>query len=144
MNKSKFKKLVNSQLREVSRDYLTSLKSDHKKLDNLKNDYKLQDYLSSSNLTVEEKQTLFKCRTRMIDVKSNFKIKHGQNLSCLFCTKEETQSHLLTCQEITVGVDTRAVQHDDIFKNLSKQESIAKVMNKILKQRSTKFKILSR
>ena len=104
--------------------------------------YKLDTYLSSSNLSTEEKQTLFKFRTRMVQVKSNFKNQYGQNLTCHFCPAEETQSHILLCKE-TSDIDTSQVSYDDIFGDISKQEKIAKVLNKILKLRNSKLEILT-
>ena len=48
MKKCKFKKIVYTQLREVSREYLLSQKRKHSKLDFLKNTYRLDPYLGSS------------------------------------------------------------------------------------------------
>ena len=142
MKKSKFKKLVNSQLREASRDYLMSLKSSHSKHSKMKNNYNLQSYLTSDNLSVEEKQTLFQLRTRSTDVKSNFKSQHGSNLQCQFCDLEEDQPHLLLCKEISRGVDTSGVEHDDIFGRLTKQENAARVFQKLFRRKILLMKTL--
>ena len=80
----------------------------------------------------------------MVDVRSNFKTQYGQKLACPFCKEEETQSHLLNCKQITVGIDVTQVKYSDTFKDVNKQEAIAKIFTKILKQRSLKLKILSR
>ena len=93
MKKVKFKKLVYTHLREVAKEYLLSLKTKHSKLNFLENTYTLDTYLRSNNLSTEQKQTLFKLRTRMIDVKANFKSQYGQDLSCRFCPEIETQAH---------------------------------------------------
>ena len=79
MKKSKFRKIVNCQIREIAKDYLINLKSKHSKLDGISDSYGQEKYLFSSNMSTEEKQVLFKFRTRMIDVKSNFKNQHGSN-----------------------------------------------------------------
>ena len=144
MKKYKFRKIVYSQLRQVARDYLMSLKVKHSKLFLLSNDYKLEKYLSSEKLSTAEKQTLFKLKTRMVEVKSNFKTKHDEQVTCSFCPEEDTQPHLLSCKEVTVGIDTSNVEYDDIFKDINKQEAIAKVYNKILNQRNLKLKIQTR
>ena len=68
--------------------YLLNLKNKHTKLNNIGDIYKLELYLSSTNLSTEEKQTLLKFRTRMVDVKSNFKMKYGQNLTLFFAPKQ--------------------------------------------------------
>ena len=65
----------------------------------------LRYYLSSdSNLTVQEKKELFKMRTRMTEVKSNYKNRY-ESLNCDKCEKnnkfnEETQEHVYKCREI--------------------------------------------
>ena len=105
----------------------------------MKNTYTLEPFLTSNKLSTQEKQTLFKLRTRMIDVKTNFKSKHGQDLSCRLCPVEENQAHLLSCKEIIECKTT----YDNIFWDLKKQEEIAKIYTQILKTRSTKIRILS-
>ena len=76
MRKTTLKKLVNTKPRDVAKLYLLNLKNKHTKLNNIGDIYKLELYLSSTNLSTEEKQTLLKFRTRMVDVKSNFKMKY--------------------------------------------------------------------
>ena len=143
MKKRKFKNIVYTQLWEVSREYLLSLKRKHSKLDHLTNTYTLDSYLESNNITTEEKQTLFKLRTRMIDVKSNFKSQYGQDLVCRFCPEEETQAHLLLCKELVDNIDTSDIIYEDIFKSLKKQEAISKTYTQILKNRNLKLKLLA-
>ena len=54
-----------------------------------------------SKFTTSEKQMLFKLRTRMTNVKTNFKSMY-QNLNCNLCTDNEIQSdnHLLQCSTL--------------------------------------------
>ena len=118
-----------------------TLKAKHSKLFLLINDYKLEKYLSSEKLSTAEKQTLFKLKTRMVEVKSNFKTQHDDQVTCSFCPEEDTQSHLLSCKEVTVGIDTSSVEYEDIFRDIDKQEAIAKVYYKILNQRNLELKI---
>ena len=80
----------------------------------------------------------------MIDVKSNFKFLYGQDLTCRFCPKEETQSHLLLCKELVDSLDVSNVTYGDIFKDIKKQEVVAKNYTQIMKIRSMKLKILER
>ena len=77
----------------------------------------------------------------MFEVKSNFKTKHDEQVTCSFCPEEDTQSHLLSCKDVTVGIDTSNVEFEDIFKDIDKHKAIAKVYNKILNQRNLKLKI---
>ena len=138
MKKSTFRKLVNSQLSELAREYLINMKHNYSKLNKICDNYSLESYLSSKNISNEEKQTLFKFRTRMVAVKSNFKCQCGANLACQFCPEEDTQSHLLSCKELTKGLEISHVVYEDI----SKQEKAAKTLNRILKQRYLKLKML--
>ena len=140
MKKTTFRKIVNTQLRVVSRKYLLDLKTQHSKLKFISDKYEFEPYLLSKNLSTEEKQILFKLRTRMIDVKYNFKTQYGQNLACNFCPEMETQSHLLTCKQLTNGIDLADTEYDDIFQDISKQEKVAIIFNRILRKRSTLLK----
>ena len=128
MKKQKFRKIVITQIREVARDYLLSLKSTHSKLDNLKSDYKLENYLTSDNLTTQQKQLLFMLQTRMVDVKVNFSEKYGQVLTCHFCPEQESQSHLLSCKQITDGIDTSEVQYKDFSKLVISKKELLKFL----------------
>lgn len=129
--------MVNTKLRDVAKMHLLNLKSKHTKLNDISNSYKLEEYLSSTNISTEEKQTLFEFRTRMVDVKSNFKMQYGQNLTCYFCLETDTQSHLLLCKPITNWIDMQSTEYDQIFQDISKQEKIPKILKRILKQRNT-------
>ena len=75
--KSKFRKLVNTQIRCLANEYLLNLKSKHSRLDQVSDSYSLEKYLKNSNISTEERQTLFRFRTRMVDVKCNFKNQYG-------------------------------------------------------------------
>ena len=80
----------------------------------------------------------------MIDVKSNFRTQYGQDLACRFCPEEETQSHLLLCNELIDNLDTSSIEYEDIFKDLKKQEAVARLYTQILKIRDMKLKIVAR
>ena len=131
MKKTKFRTIVNSHLREVARNYLITQKNQHKKLNPIKNDYKFEPYLTSTNLSTDEKQTLFKFRTRMVEVKTNFKTKYWPNLTCFFCPQEDSQSHLLDCQFLTQGLDTSGIKYENIFQDIKQQEKIARLLKRL-------------
>ena len=61
---------------------------------------KIQEYLISDELLTCEKKLLFQLRTRIINVKDNFK--HGHvDLGFPLCqTYNDTQQHVLECQSI--------------------------------------------
>ena len=80
--------------------YLSDLQQDRSKIKNLKyGGLEMQPYLRAGRTTtIQEKCQIFKARTRMLDLRANFKV--GQvDLSCTKCDsgEEESQPHLLTC-----------------------------------------------
>ena len=71
---------------------------------NIKNErLEMQNYLKSNEkrIKLEEAQEIFKMRSRMSAVKTNFRGKY-ENFECNICsTKEyETQQHIIECKEI--------------------------------------------
>ena len=81
----------------------------------------MQPYLRAGrSTTIQEKCQIFKARTRMLDVRANFK--HGQaDLSCTKCDtgEEETQPHLLTCPGLS---DTSLVTEVPEYEQLLDQD----------------------
>ena len=58
MKKYKFKKLIKKKLYEKAREYLFKLKDKHSKTENLTS-YSFQKYLSSQELSIQEKSCCF-------------------------------------------------------------------------------------
>ena len=88
--KEAFKKLVKEHISVKAFDYLKNLQQTHSKARPLQYEkLMLQDYLKSENqMTIKEKAFTFALRTRMIDLKSNFKV--GQkDLKCRLCDIHE-------------------------------------------------------
>ena len=90
----------------------------------------LKQYIASySNLNLQEKKEVFKIRTRMTDVKKNFKNKY-ENLNCDRCKEknqlnEETQEHIYKCANL--------VEKYVLFKNIFKDTHETKTMKEISK-----------
>ena len=62
----------------------------------------IQNYLKPINvkIKIEEAQEIFRMRSRVSDVKMNYKEKY-ENFDCDICKEEnETQIHLIECKEI--------------------------------------------
>ena len=111
----------------------------HSKVKEIKHDkLKIQGYLLDMNHNLEDKYLIFKLRTRMIDVKMNFK---GQDIDtkCNFCDIEESQDHLLDCHTIIQNCkelyDDTVVEYEDIFNNATKQFQMAKLYKLALETR---------
>ena len=115
--------------------YLTELRNKHSKSSGLQT-YKLQAYLTTNELSTDEKQLLFQLRTRTFNCKANYKNQYGDNITCILCGSEDNQKHLLFCSRITAGVNTdESVSYDDIFGVLDKQVRVAKVLKKVTRNR---------
>ena len=134
MKKSTFKRVIDSKIREASRKYLTQLRNKHSKSSGLQT-YKLQAYLTTNELSTDEKQLLFQLRTRTFNCKANYKNQYGDNISCILCGSEDNQLHLLLCSRTTAGVNTDSVAYEDIFGTLEKQVRVTKVMKKVTRNR---------
>ena len=85
-------------------------------------------------MTIQEKSFVFSARSRMLDVKGNFK-QGKPNILCRRCNNEdELQSHLLTCSALCDNSIVNAGQlpdYEDIFcNNPQKIEKIAKILMK--------------
>ena len=81
---------------------------------------------------------MFKLRSRMIDIKNNFKSKYTGNLLCTFFDKEEeTPKDLLKCMKVIeeLKIDD-SVKADDIYKDFKHQIKAVKVWKKILNMRT--------
>ena len=95
MKKSKLKKLLDKAVEDKAFEELQLQKGKHSKVMKLSySKLKMQKYLkgNKNNSTVEEAQMIFKLRSRMADVKLNFRNKY-EGLQCDICKdEEETQN----------------------------------------------------
>ena len=135
MKKQTFKALVSRKIRELSNEYLYKLQQKHTKSKNLTISNSIKAYLTTKELSIEEKQLLFQLRTNMFDCKSNFGHRYLKNLDCNLCHRIDNQQHLLNCERSIVGIDLDGVKYDDIFGNLSQQIKAAKIFKKVTNKR---------
>ena len=99
----------------------------------------------NENLSINEKKVLFSLRTRMIDVKTNYKNKYLFNMQCRLCdekNEEESENHLINCNKIMQHypgstVDLLNAKYENIFsQNIEEQIQVTKIYNLIFKTRS--------
>ena len=130
------KSVLKSSVRKEGFKYLLECQKDKSKIKDIKySSLKLQEYLGCQRpTTIKEKCLLFKARTRMLDLKSNFKL--GQtDLSCSRCgTGEESQRHVLSCPAVMQG-DTSLVSETSCYEDLlgedpDRVETLGKILNK--------------
>ena len=131
--KKNFKDKLKQKIVEASYIYLEKIKESHSKVKEVTHKVlKIQPYFQNLNLSYKEKQLLFKLRTRMTNVKSNFKSMHT-DISCKFCKKDtpETDAHLLDClffiNSCSQLNEDNIVEHEDIFMDIEAQIRVTKI-----------------
>ena len=135
MTKLKFKHIVKEKLQIKVMAYLIALQNKHTKSENLQCESKMQEYLTSSNLSISEKQLLFKLRSKMLKIKANYSSIYKGNLSCSLCLDKqaiENESHLLSCIIVNQNVETKNVKYEDVFENVTKQKTTVTVFKNIM------------
>ena len=144
LSKNECKTILKNKLRDRCDSYLLELQIKNKKTKMLRLSPNMKEYLTTELLTVEEKKLLFKLKTRMIDIKCNFKNKYN-DLTCIMCgeqDQQETQQHLMSCQVITTHPDIKnkvnSIKYNDIYESLDKHIRAIKVFKRILKLRTIK------
>ena len=144
MKNENFKKIVIEKMRELAHSSLLAEKDgkEMSKLSGLSSHYGMKDYLETERLSIKEKQLLFNMRTRMVTVRTNYKMKYGTNLSCTLCTTntEDSQEHLLDCPGLYNVPRNSSVKHADIFDHLDKKIEAVKYFSKLIKERRIKLK----
>ena len=114
--KEKIKKAVN----KVAHEYLLEIGRTHSKVrTNLYPNIDGMKYMKDPRFTPDIVNLLFKFRTRMFNVKNNFRNNYRQtDILCPLCKKEEdSQEHLFKCETIALSLDnvTINVVYEDIF-----------------------------
>ena len=110
-----FKKLVKVKSKEYALEYLLKLKSKHSKMENLEYlELKLQNYLKTKDITVQEAKNLYKFRTRVAKFGENMKSNSNVSIACPLCQVEpDTQEHsVMQCSVVRSKVVVRGVYRD--------------------------------
>ena len=141
IKKEHFRKMIKHKIEINAAKEQEEKRRGHSKSKNIKfGGFSPAKYLLSKNLSTEEVQTLFKLRTRMIDVKDNFKSTNRNNMWCKTCQLFiETQQHLIDCPEIRIKTK-HLMKHKELNYNMisgpiEQQEKFAKKYHLILKAR---------
>ena len=137
MNKNKFKKIVKEKIQLRVTSYLIGLQNKHSKSHKLKAGKEMQSYLKTEIISISEKKTLFKLRSKMLRIKSNFKTSHKNDLKCSLCfdeTSTENEEHLLRCPTLLnqLGNEIGNVKFQNVYLDIKKQEEAVKLFMKIM------------
>ena len=128
MKKPQFRSLVKLKIEEKTLEKLEKIKQTHSKVKILEhNELRMQKYLqpNSEKIRKEEAQLIFKLRSRMTNVKTNFRGKFD-NLDCRSCEiEDETQKHILECT--ILNKELEKLDYEKIFKGaVSEKMKIAR------------------
>ena len=138
MNKSGFKRMLNEKTEEKSLNDLNKLKSGHSKVKHLKHSkMQMRKYFKQTGMkqTKEEIKLFFKLRTRMTDIKMNYKGIYD-SFECSACKKEEeSQAHIFESKEIAKkNEEVYKLEYDKIFEGkVEEQVEIARIFKKLMK-----------
>ena len=117
-SKDKLKELLQKQARTAAFHYLIELAETHSKVNTTAyTDLNGMAYMNHPQLTPDLVNLIFKFRTRMYNVKNNFRNNYKQsNTKCPLCTvHDDSQQHLFECSEIRKQLPNLKTKHDDIF-----------------------------
>ena len=124
---------------------LQKAESHSKVRSSLYSDLKGMEYMEDQRFHPEVVNMLFQFRTRMYNVKNNFRSNYKQsNILCPLCKKEEdTQEHMFTCQVINSNCEEKqcqenqAIGYEDIFtKDLNQLLKAAHLLQALVKTRA--------
>ena len=127
LSKFQFKKIIHSKLSIASKECLRKQQNTHTKTKFLQFQDKIKSYLISHKLTFIEKQTLYKLRCRVENVKNNYRALY-HDLKCVFCREENTidcVDHYLKCNYLSkhklIGPKVRNASYSDLFNDIDLQ-----------------------
>ena len=130
--KEQFKRIVKEHVNEKAFEYLKNLQQTHSKAKPIQYEkFSLQNYLKADNkLTTKEKSFTFAVRTRMLELKANFK--RGKNdLNCCLCNKhEENQQMLLKCSALNSDHESTPPYSDLYSEDADNVSRIAMIIKK--------------
>ena len=150
LSKYKFKRIVDKKVNSFACQYLKQKGSKHEKslkileLVQDKSILKRQEYLKGNNFSKTDCQLLFKLRSKMLDVKTNFSHFYNKDLSCRTCRVvgvKENEDHLLKCKMLVSEISDPEVQFEYVFKDLEKQTIAIANFKAVLRKRDILLKL---
>ena len=127
-SKEVFSKIIKHRVYKAAfKSYLEMKEWCKKKMSQLTyEEFKIRDYLTSTQLNSEEKRILFSLRSNCYPAKINFKNMNKGNLKCsLNCDEIETQIHIFeNCEPVLSRLNlTQTLPLNSIYGSLSEQKS---------------------
>ena len=142
LSKEEFQKILKTKMKAHVTEYFLNVQAQKVKTKNyvIDGSMKPASYLFSDKLTVSEIQTLFKLRSRTVNVKGNHSSSFKNNMQCRICLKStETQDHILNCEILkknTEYLQQESLKPEMIFGSLEDQEQFTKIYHILLLKRN--------
>ena len=155
LSKEQFKTKVSKAMSKIALKYLLKEKNkgggeggDRGKVAHIQfKQLKIQEYLEPNTTSIRMSKFIYHARSRMLDLKVNFKNRKHQDLLCPICLAPDSidsQEHLLLCPSLTdtVIVNRKEVpKYRDLFCNdVKKQIAVASVLEKRFMKRKELLK----
>jgi hypothetical protein len=132
-SKEVFSKIIKHRVYKAAfKSYLEMKESCKKKMSQLTyEEFKIRDYLTSTQLNSEEKRILFSLRSNCYPAKINFKNMNKGNLKCsLNCDEIETQIHIFeTCEPVLSRLNiAQTIPVNSIYGSPSERKSAVELI----------------
>ena len=139
LKKLKLRKILDNKIKDNVFKELIKQKENHSKVRNLQYDqFEMQNYLRPCKIQIrkEEAQEVFKLRSRVSNVKNNYKGKY-ETLECEICDKneEESQKHILQCIKLNEKSEEIPEYEQIFYGNVKMKLAIARKFIENLKTR---------
>ena len=148
LSKNNFKNFVDKKIEARALNYLIEIKNKHSKVKHIKyTSLKLQNYLrSTEHVNMDIPKFIFHARSRMLDVRENFKNKYTKtntHTKCpLGCAELDNQEHLVLCTKIE-NSSLISMKYQPNYQDLFSQSSEKQIqIGIILQERLTKRKMI--
>ena len=134
MSNTSFKKKVKKEAKQNAFEVLSSMKDGHSKMENIHyTEIKMQDYMKSENLKLNEALNIFKIRTRMAKFGENFRA-GADFILCPLCSEDlDNLKHSFQCKIIRREIEIQGDLSDIYSENVSKET--AQIVTKIINTR---------
>ena len=144
MSKYRFRKMVDKKVNSFVFQNLKEKASSHtkslkilKQLEN-KSVMRRPTYLKENLFLKTDCQLMFKLRSQMLDVKTNFSHQYDNDTSCRTCSVPgviESEDHLLQCEGLKEEVKNKEVKFDFVFGNIDQQIEVLSEFKAVLRKR---------
>ena len=141
MKQETFKSYLEKNIKVAAFQYLQNIAQKHSKSEFFWNKEKLetQKYLYDVRFSKQEIQLLFALRSKMINVKRNFRNLFNNNLECQTCddkTAIEDETHLLNCKNLKTD-ESVLINFDDVYGSVDDQLKAVRIFKTVLRRRES-------